>query len=174
MSMSCVIISYPHLKCLLSRPSLSADGDEQHGSSQRPHHGKNGRNPPPPVGDHERQPLATRAPVPRPYHHDNHGTPGYLPGFSQQSEPRVYRVPSLQRHWAVTTAWHWQRLKTKHFTESWCSAANCKLKGKRLETLVFVKGCIHNWEASKISVCKYRCNFFYLNFLQMLFETTYQ
>ncbi|XP_035022133.2 transmembrane channel-like protein 1 isoform X1 [Hippoglossus stenolepis] len=74
------------------------DGDEQQGSSQRPHHGKNGRNPPPPVGDQERQPLATRAPVPRPYHHDNHGTPGYLPGFSQQSEPRVYRVPSLQRH----------------------------------------------------------------------------
>nr|XP_019949219.1 PREDICTED: transmembrane channel-like protein 1 [Paralichthys olivaceus] len=74
------------------------DGEEQHGSSHRPHHGKNGRNPQPPVGDQERQPLATRAPVSRPYHHDNHGTPGYLPGFSLQSEPRVNRVSSLQRH----------------------------------------------------------------------------
>ncbi|CAB1417681.1 unnamed protein product [Pleuronectes platessa] len=72
------------------------DGDEKHASRQRLHHGTTGHNPPPP--DHERRPLATRAPVPRPYHHDNHGTPGYLPGFSQQSEPRVHRVPSLQRH----------------------------------------------------------------------------
>uniref|UniRef100_A0A4W6FYX4 Transmembrane channel-like protein n=1 Tax=Lates calcarifer TaxID=8187 RepID=A0A4W6FYX4_LATCA len=32
------------------------------------------------------------------YHHGNHGAPGYLPGFSRQSEPRMYRVPSLQRH----------------------------------------------------------------------------
>ncbi|XP_070760156.1 transmembrane channel-like protein 1 [Enoplosus armatus] len=71
-----------------------ADGEE---SSQQLYHGKNGRNPPP-VRDQERQLPATRAPVPRTYHHGNHGAPGYLPGFPRQSEPRMHRVPSLQRH----------------------------------------------------------------------------
>ncbi|XP_074494608.1 transmembrane channel-like protein 1 isoform X1 [Sebastes fasciatus] len=65
------------------------DEEDDHGVSQRLHHGKNGRNPPPPV-------PATRAPVPRTYHHGNHGAPGYLPGFPR--EPRMHRVPSLQRH----------------------------------------------------------------------------
>ncbi|GAA6220915.1 transmembrane channel-like protein 1 [Lates japonicus] len=74
------------------------NGEENHGSNQRLYHSKNGRNPPPAAGDQERQPPATRAPVPRTYHHGNHGAPGYLPGFSRQSEPRMYRVPSLQRH----------------------------------------------------------------------------
>ncbi|KAK2837518.1 hypothetical protein Q5P01_014730 [Channa striata] len=47
--------------------------------------------------DIERQLPATRAPVPRTHHHDIPGAPGYLPGFAQQSEPRMYRVLSLQR-----------------------------------------------------------------------------
>uniref|UniRef100_A0A8C4E7Z1 Transmembrane channel-like protein n=1 Tax=Dicentrarchus labrax TaxID=13489 RepID=A0A8C4E7Z1_DICLA len=65
-------------------------------SSQRLYHGKNRRNPPAPV--REQGLPATRAPVPRNYHHGNHGAPGYLPGFPRQSEPRMHRVPSLQRH----------------------------------------------------------------------------
>ncbi|XP_035514020.1 transmembrane channel-like protein 1 [Morone saxatilis] len=73
-----------------------ADEEENHGSSQRLYHGKNGRNPPAPV--REQGLPATRAPVPRTYHHGNHGAPGYLPGFPRQSEPRMHRVPSLQRH----------------------------------------------------------------------------
>ncbi|XP_030273281.1 transmembrane channel-like protein 1 isoform X3 [Sparus aurata] len=73
-----------------------ADVEENHGSSQSLSHGKNGRNPPPHVRDQELP--ATRAPVPRTYHHGNHGTPGHLPGFPRQSEHRMYRVPSLQRH----------------------------------------------------------------------------
>ncbi|KAM8760027.1 transmembrane channel-like protein 1 [Acanthopagrus schlegelii] len=73
-----------------------ADVEANHGSSQRLSHGKNGRKPPPLVRDQELP--ATRAPVPRTYHHGNHGAPGYLPGFSRQSEHRMYRVPSLQRH----------------------------------------------------------------------------
>ncbi|XP_040898474.1 transmembrane channel-like protein 1 isoform X1 [Toxotes jaculatrix] len=75
------------------------NGEENSGSNRRPCHGKNGRNPPPPPdGDREWQLPATRAHVPRTYHHGDHGAPGYLPGFSRQSEPRMYRVPSLQRH----------------------------------------------------------------------------
>ncbi|XP_023249737.1 transmembrane channel-like protein 1 [Seriola lalandi dorsalis] len=74
------------------------DEEENHGSHQRLYHGKNGRDPPPPAGDQEHQPPATRAPVTRNYHQGNHRAPGYLPGFSRQSEPRMYRVPSLQRH----------------------------------------------------------------------------
>ncbi|XP_062273169.1 transmembrane channel-like protein 1 [Scomber scombrus] len=73
-------------------------GEENHGSSQRLYHSKNGRNPPTSVGYQERQLPATRAPVRRTHHHGNHGAPGYLPGFTRQSEPRMYRVPSLQRH----------------------------------------------------------------------------
>ncbi|XP_023151666.2 transmembrane channel-like protein 1 [Amphiprion ocellaris] len=70
-----------------------ADEEENYVSSHRLYHGKNGRNPPPMNGD--RQLLASRAPGPRTYHHGNHGASGYLPGFS---EPRMCRVPSLQRH----------------------------------------------------------------------------
>ncbi|KAM9360689.1 transmembrane channel-like protein 1 [Symphorus nematophorus] len=73
-----------------------ADEEENQGSSQRLYHGKNGRKTAAPVRDRELP--TTRAPVPRTYHHGNHGAPGYLPGFPRQSEPRVYRVPSLQRH----------------------------------------------------------------------------
>uniref|UniRef100_UPI001ED825DD transmembrane channel-like protein 1 n=1 Tax=Scatophagus argus TaxID=75038 RepID=UPI001ED825DD len=73
-----------------------ADEDESRGSSQRPLQGENGRNPPRPVRN--RDLPATRAPVPRTYHHGNHGAPGYLPGFPRQSESRMHRVPSLQRH----------------------------------------------------------------------------
>ncbi|XP_076587068.1 transmembrane channel-like protein 1 [Chaetodon auriga] len=72
------------------------DGEENCGSSQRLHHGKNGRNPPLPARDQDLP--ATRAPVPRTYHHGSHGAPGYLPGFPRQSEARMHRVPSLQRH----------------------------------------------------------------------------
>ncbi|XP_029295914.1 transmembrane channel-like protein 1 [Cottoperca gobio] len=74
------------------------DGEEDHGSCQRQYHNKNGRHPPPPVRDQDGQLPATRAPVPRTYHHVNHGSPGYLPGFPRQSEPKMHRVPSLQRH----------------------------------------------------------------------------
>ncbi|XP_008279047.1 transmembrane channel-like protein 1 [Stegastes partitus] len=73
-----------------------ADEEEDFSSSQRLNHGKNGHHPPPTAGD--RQLPASRAPAPRTYHHGNHGAPGYLPGFSRQSEPRMCRVPSLQRH----------------------------------------------------------------------------
>ncbi|XP_053181544.1 transmembrane channel-like protein 1 [Scomber japonicus] len=73
-------------------------GEENHGSSQRLYHSKNGRNPPTSVRYQERQLPATRAPIPRTHHHSNHGAPGYLPGFTRQSEPMMYRVPSLQRH----------------------------------------------------------------------------
>ncbi|XP_067377447.1 transmembrane channel-like protein 1 [Channa argus] len=74
------------------------DVEDNHGMSRRLYHSKNGCEPPPPGRDKERQLPATRAPVPRTYHHDIHGAPGYLPGFTQQSEPRIYRAPSLQRH----------------------------------------------------------------------------
>uniref|UniRef100_UPI003AADB0C2 transmembrane channel-like protein 1 n=1 Tax=Centroberyx gerrardi TaxID=166262 RepID=UPI003AADB0C2 len=74
-------------------PQAHKDGGESHGSSQRPYHSKNGRKPPPPLTD-----QATGAPVPRTYHHGNHGAPGYLPGIPRQTEPRMHRVPSLQRH----------------------------------------------------------------------------
>lgn len=104
----CVVMFSLHVKLYISTflslfsnflPCLKAGVEENHGNSQRLCHGKNGPNRPSPSGDKERQRPATRAPVPRTYHHDIHGTSGYLPGFSQQSEPRPYRVPSLQRHW---------------------------------------------------------------------------
>ncbi|XP_042277708.1 transmembrane channel-like protein 1 isoform X2 [Thunnus maccoyii] len=74
------------------------DGEENHGCSQRFYHGKNGRNPPSSVRYQEHHLPVTRAPVSRTHHHGNHGASGYLPGFPRQSEPRMYRVPSLQRH----------------------------------------------------------------------------
>ncbi|XP_029999672.1 transmembrane channel-like protein 1 [Sphaeramia orbicularis] len=73
--------------------------EDEEKCSDRVNHGKNGRHPPPAVRDRTGQLPATRAPVSRAYHHGNHGTPpGYLPGCPRQSEPRMYRVPSLQRH----------------------------------------------------------------------------
>ncbi|XP_049906857.1 transmembrane channel-like protein 1 [Epinephelus moara] len=74
------------------------DEEEDHSNSQTLHHGMNGRNPHPPFRDQEHKLPTTRAPVPRTYHHGNYGSPGYLPGFPRQSEPRMHRVPSLQRH----------------------------------------------------------------------------
>uniref|UniRef100_A0A667X267 Transmembrane channel-like protein n=1 Tax=Myripristis murdjan TaxID=586833 RepID=A0A667X267_9TELE len=59
---------------------------------------QNGRNATPLLTDQEGQLPATRAPVPRTYHHGNHGAPGYLPGIPRQTEARVHRAPSLQRH----------------------------------------------------------------------------
>lgn len=78
---------------------LSAGVENNHGTSQRLHHGKNGHNPPSTGGDKKHQLPATRVHVPRTYHHDIQGAPGYLPGFPRQTEPRMYQVPSLQRHW---------------------------------------------------------------------------
>uniref|UniRef100_UPI0037E71C48 transmembrane channel-like protein 1 n=1 Tax=Semicossyphus pulcher TaxID=241346 RepID=UPI0037E71C48 len=76
-----------------------ADEEENQSSSERLYHGKNGHNPTPPrLRDQQRQLAATRAPVPRTYHHGNNGAPGYLPGLPRQSEPRMCRAPSLQRH----------------------------------------------------------------------------
>uniref|UniRef100_A0A8C2WJL8 Transmembrane channel-like protein n=1 Tax=Cyclopterus lumpus TaxID=8103 RepID=A0A8C2WJL8_CYCLU len=86
------------LKKKLQTVTQIIDEEEDHSSSQRLYHGKNGRNAPPPGREQEGQLPATRAPVPRVYHHGNHGAPGYLPGFPRQSEPRMHRVPSLQRH----------------------------------------------------------------------------
>ncbi|KAM9858168.1 transmembrane channel-like protein 1 [Aulostomus maculatus] len=74
------------------------DGEGNYGGSQKLHRVRNGRPPPPAVRDQVPQLPATRAPTPRRYHHVNDGTPGYLPGYPGQSEPRMYRVASLQRH----------------------------------------------------------------------------
>ncbi|XP_054466077.1 transmembrane channel-like protein 1 [Anoplopoma fimbria] len=75
-----------------------ADEEEDHSSGQRRHHCTNGRNAPPSFRGQEGQLPATRAPVSRSYHHGNHGAPGYLPGLPRQNDPRMHRVPSLQRH----------------------------------------------------------------------------
>uniref|UniRef100_A0A3P9NVC4 Transmembrane channel-like protein n=1 Tax=Poecilia reticulata TaxID=8081 RepID=A0A3P9NVC4_POERE len=56
-----------------------------------------GRNPSLSAGDREPQ-FSARGPGPRNGHNGNHGNPRYLPGFRQQSEPRMCRVPSLERH----------------------------------------------------------------------------
>ncbi|XP_041855491.1 transmembrane channel-like protein 1 [Melanotaenia boesemani] len=77
--------------------SREEDVEKNPGRNQRLHRGKNEHNPPSSSRDREHQ-HSSRAPVPRTFHHGNHGTPGYLPGFTKQSEPRMYRVPSLQRH----------------------------------------------------------------------------
>ncbi|XP_039874977.1 transmembrane channel-like protein 1 [Simochromis diagramma] len=53
---------------------------------------------PPPVGDRGRQMPSSRDPGSRTHDRGNHGPSGYLPGFARQTEPRMYRVPSLQRH----------------------------------------------------------------------------
>ncbi|XP_034547452.1 transmembrane channel-like protein 1 [Notolabrus celidotus] len=74
-----------------------ADLEENQRGSQRLNHCRNGRNPP--FWSPQERPLpASRAPVPRSYHYSNHGAPGYLPGHPRQSEPRMHRAPSLQRH----------------------------------------------------------------------------
>ncbi|KAM9743633.1 transmembrane channel-like protein 1 [Menidia menidia] len=69
------------------------DGELNHGRAQRVHHSKNGRYPSPSPGFRGSQRQPTRI-----YHDGNHGMKGYLPDFAQQSESRLYRVPSLQRH----------------------------------------------------------------------------
>lgn len=75
-----------------------ADQEELCGEKQRPSRCKNGRKTSPPVRNH--QLPTSRAPLPRTYHQGNHRAPGYLPGGPRHTEPRISRVPSLQRHWA--------------------------------------------------------------------------
>lgn len=76
-----------------------ADQDELCDDKQRPLHCKNGSKTSPPARNH--QLPTSRAPLPRTHqHHGNHRAPGYLPGVPRNNEPRIYRVPSLQRHWA--------------------------------------------------------------------------
>ncbi|XP_014326233.1 transmembrane channel-like protein 1 [Xiphophorus maculatus] len=70
------------------------DDEEIYNKNQRMYHV---RNPSPSVGDREPH-FPVRGPAPRNGHNGNHGNPRYLPGFHQQSEPRMYRVPSLERH----------------------------------------------------------------------------
>ncbi|XP_054906748.1 transmembrane channel-like protein 1 [Poeciliopsis prolifica] len=70
------------------------DDEEIYNKNQRMYHG---RNPSPSVGDREPH-FPVRGPGPRNCHNGNQGNSRYLPGFHQQSEPRVYRVPSLERH----------------------------------------------------------------------------
>ncbi|XP_041642942.1 transmembrane channel-like protein 1 [Cheilinus undulatus] len=77
-----------------SQKDQEAYWDESQGSNHGLYYGRNGRHPAPPREQY-RQLQATRAPVPRSYHH---GGPGYLPGLPQQSVPRMCRAPSLQRH----------------------------------------------------------------------------
>ncbi|XP_028313447.1 transmembrane channel-like protein 1 isoform X2 [Gouania willdenowi] len=74
-------------------PRRHQDVNEIHCSRQRHYYSKNGRNPAPPVGD-----RSLRRSAPRTYQHVNPGPPGYLPGLPRQSETRMHRVPSLQRH----------------------------------------------------------------------------
>lgn len=74
------------------------DQEELCGDKQRAYHCKNGRKTSPPVRTH--QLPTSRAPLPRTYHQGNPRAPGCLPGVPRHTEPRMYRVPSLQRHWA--------------------------------------------------------------------------
>nr|XP_024660195.1 transmembrane channel-like protein 1 [Maylandia zebra] len=53
---------------------------------------------PPPVGGRGSQMPSSRDSGSRTHNRGNHGPSGYLPGFARQTEPRMYRVPSLQRH----------------------------------------------------------------------------
>ncbi|XP_061762763.1 transmembrane channel-like protein 1 [Nerophis ophidion] len=71
------------------------NGERNHSRGQRSHCGKNGRNSPA-VKDKVR-PAAT-APASRSYRHSNDGASRYLPGLPGQSDQKVHRVPSLQRH----------------------------------------------------------------------------
>ncbi|KAM6931404.1 transmembrane channel-like protein 1 [Xenentodon cancila] len=75
--------------------SQEAECEENYVKSQRLCHIKNGRNPPHSAGGRQHHITAR---VSRTYHHGNHETQEYLLGFSQQSGPRMYRAPSLQRH----------------------------------------------------------------------------
>ncbi|XP_074526404.1 transmembrane channel-like protein 1 [Halichoeres trimaculatus] len=71
------------------------DWEENQRGSQRLNHCRNGRNP----SFSNRHPSpAAGTPASRAYHNGNHGALGYLPGHPQQSEPRMYRASSLQRH----------------------------------------------------------------------------
>ncbi|KAM3837934.1 transmembrane channel-like protein 1, partial [Diretmus argenteus] len=80
-----------------SQPAHKDEGGN-HGSGQSLYLGKNGCNAPPSLRDQGGRHPATRAPVPETYHHGDHRAPGYLPGIQRQSEPRMHRVPSMQRH----------------------------------------------------------------------------
>ncbi|KAL3062915.1 hypothetical protein OYC64_002665 [Pagothenia borchgrevinki] len=88
--------SAEHQKNNNASPDQEADEEEDRGRGQRMYHSQNGRSPPPPR--HDGYLPATRAPVPRNYHHGNQGSAGYLPGFPRESEARMHRVSSLQRH----------------------------------------------------------------------------
>ncbi|XP_062418393.1 transmembrane channel-like protein 1 isoform X4 [Pungitius pungitius] len=72
--------------------------EEDHRNSQRLHRSKNGRDVSHSVREQRGQLPTSKGPVARAYRHGNQGTPGYLPSFPQQSEPRMHRVLSLQRH----------------------------------------------------------------------------
>ncbi|XP_062418391.1 transmembrane channel-like protein 1 isoform X2 [Pungitius pungitius] len=79
--------------------SLQVQEDEEdHRNSQRLHRSKNGRDVSHSVREQRGQLPTSKGPVARAYRHGNQGTPGYLPSFPQQSEPRMHRVLSLQRH----------------------------------------------------------------------------
>lgn len=71
---------------------LFSDVEENYEDYIRPYHGKDGCNHPP-AGDQEHQRLASRS-----YHHGHQGAAGYLPGFPQQKETRLYGMASLKRH----------------------------------------------------------------------------
>ncbi|XP_065820667.1 transmembrane channel-like protein 1 isoform X2 [Labrus bergylta] len=73
------------------------DWEDNQGNGPRLYRGRNERNPSA-LRIKECHLPATNAPVPRSHHHGSHGAPGYLPGLPLQSEPRMYRVPSMQRH----------------------------------------------------------------------------
>ncbi|KAM4579490.1 transmembrane channel-like protein 1 [Fundulus diaphanus] len=70
------------------------DDEEIYERSQKNHHGHN----PCPIAPDNEPRLPVRGPGPRTYQSGNPGNPRYLPGFHQQTEPRVNRGPSLQRH----------------------------------------------------------------------------
>nr|XP_061804456.1 transmembrane channel-like protein 1 [Nerophis lumbriciformis] len=72
-----------------SNKALLKDDELKHGKSQKAHHGKNVHNIPA-VGDQVRPSNRTGS-----YH--NSKASRYLPGFAQQSDQKIQRVPRLQR-----------------------------------------------------------------------------
>nr|XP_054587353.1 transmembrane channel-like protein 1 [Nothobranchius furzeri] len=66
--------------------------EENHGRNDRNHNGRYGCSS---AGGSASQP-SVRGPISRCY--SNHGNSQYLPGLSQQTNPRIYRTPSLQSH----------------------------------------------------------------------------
>ncbi|XP_077377690.1 transmembrane channel-like protein 1 [Festucalex cinctus] len=71
------------------------NGKENNGRSQKSNHGKNGHNSP---AVRDQVHPATRTPASGSYRHSNNGPSRYLPGFPQQSDQKIHRVPRLQRH----------------------------------------------------------------------------